>query len=118
MLCAPVAFLLLVSFLPETPQCLLRKGELAKAEKSLMFYRNIADESAKTGDFYAEFEEMKTAVAENSKSRICWDDFSKRLTGSQFNPSPLYVTIFVYDVRSQKHQRRSGACSLECSSWR
>ncbi|ETN57863.1 sugar transporter [Anopheles darlingi] len=76
MLCAPVAFLLLVSFLPETPQCLLRKGELAKAEKSLMFYRNIADESAKTGDFYAEFEEMKTAVAENSKTRLCWADFT------------------------------------------
>ncbi|XP_052864416.1 uncharacterized protein LOC128271025 [Anopheles cruzii] len=77
MLGGPVAFLILVSFLPETPQCLLRKGLLSQAEQSLMFYRNVPDENHKTADFYVEFEEMKTfALSASTQARLRWADFT------------------------------------------
>uniref|UniRef100_A0A182QMH1 Major facilitator superfamily (MFS) profile domain-containing protein n=1 Tax=Anopheles farauti TaxID=69004 RepID=A0A182QMH1_9DIPT len=77
MLVAPVAFLVLVSFLPETPYCLLRKGRLLEAEKSLMFYRNITDERQRTVEFTTEFDEMRNFIlAESMQSRICLKDFT------------------------------------------
>ncbi|XP_050077687.1 facilitated trehalose transporter Tret1-like isoform X2 [Anopheles maculipalpis] len=77
MLVAPAGFLILVSFLPETPYCLLRKGRLLEAEQSLMFYRNISDERHRTVEFTAEFEEMRSFIlTESTQSRICWADFT------------------------------------------
>uniref|UniRef100_A0A182STD7 Major facilitator superfamily (MFS) profile domain-containing protein n=1 Tax=Anopheles maculatus TaxID=74869 RepID=A0A182STD7_9DIPT len=77
MLVAPVAFLILVSFLPETPYCLLRKGRLLEAEQSLMFYRNIPDERHRTVEFTTEFDEMRSFIlTESTQSRICWADFT------------------------------------------
>uniref|UniRef100_A0AAG5DB31 Major facilitator superfamily (MFS) profile domain-containing protein n=1 Tax=Anopheles atroparvus TaxID=41427 RepID=A0AAG5DB31_ANOAO len=77
MLVAPVAFIVLVSFLPETPACLLRKGKLLEAERSLMYYRNISDERHKTPEFLVEFDELKTFVlSESSKARLRWADFT------------------------------------------
>ncbi|XP_052892091.1 uncharacterized protein LOC128300161 [Anopheles moucheti] len=77
MLAAPVAYIVLVSFLPETPYCLLRKGRLLEAEQSLMFYRNIPDERHRTVEFTTEFDEMRSFIlTECSQSRICWADFT------------------------------------------
>uniref|UniRef100_A0A182MN01 Major facilitator superfamily (MFS) profile domain-containing protein n=1 Tax=Anopheles culicifacies TaxID=139723 RepID=A0A182MN01_9DIPT len=76
MLVAPVGYIILVSFLPETPYCLLRKGRLLEAEQSLMFYRNIPDERHRTMEFTAEFDEMRSFIlTESTQSRICLADF-------------------------------------------
>uniref|UniRef100_A0A182W7L4 Major facilitator superfamily (MFS) profile domain-containing protein n=1 Tax=Anopheles minimus TaxID=112268 RepID=A0A182W7L4_9DIPT len=77
MLVAPVAYLILLCFLPETPYCLLRKGRLLEAEQSLMFYRNIPDEQHRTVEFTVEFDEMRSFIlTESTQSRICWADFT------------------------------------------
>lgn len=89
MLILPVAYLTLVSFLPETPYCLLRKGRVDQAEKSLMFYRNVTDDSdgagtgsgttgatRKTLAFQYEFEALKAFVlAERTRQGITLADF-------------------------------------------
>ncbi|XP_053692016.1 facilitated trehalose transporter Tret1-like [Sabethes cyaneus] len=76
MLCLPVAFLVLVSLLPETPYCLLRKGKIAEAEQSLMFYRNVPDAGHKTIAFEYEFESLKAfTAAESSKEGLTFADF-------------------------------------------
>uniref|UniRef100_A0A6E8VTV5 MFS domain-containing protein n=1 Tax=Anopheles coluzzii TaxID=1518534 RepID=A0A6E8VTV5_ANOCL len=77
MLVSPVAFIVLVSFLPETPYCLLKKGRLLEAERSLMFYRNISDQQYQTAEFTTEFDELKSFVhTQSTQSRICWADFT------------------------------------------
>ncbi|XP_039437012.1 facilitated trehalose transporter Tret1-like isoform X2 [Culex pipiens pallens] len=87
MLVLPVAYLALVSFLPETPYCLLRKGRVDQAEKSLMFYRNVTDDSdgagagttgatRKTLAFQYEFDALKAFVlAERTRQGITLADF-------------------------------------------
>lgn len=78
MLCLPVAFLAMVCLLPETPYCLLQKGKIVEAEKSLMFYRNIPDVTRKTLAFEYEFESLKSfAQSEANKEKLSLADFSK-----------------------------------------
>lgn len=78
MLCLPIAFLAMVCLLPETPYCLLRKGKVVEAEKSLMFYRNIPDVTRKTLAFEYEFESLKTfTLSEVNKEKLSLADFSE-----------------------------------------
>uniref|UniRef100_A0A182JVW4 Major facilitator superfamily (MFS) profile domain-containing protein n=1 Tax=Anopheles christyi TaxID=43041 RepID=A0A182JVW4_9DIPT len=91
MLVAPVGFIVLVSFLPETPYCLLRKGRQFEAERSLMFYRNIPDERQQTPEFTTEFDELKSFVhTQSTQSPICWADF----TTSEAKRG-LFIGVFV-----------------------
>ncbi|XP_039437016.1 facilitated trehalose transporter Tret1-like [Culex pipiens pallens] len=82
MICLPVAFAAFVSLLPDTPYCLLRKGRLDDAEKSLMFYRNVAPEDLASGApqglaFVEEFENWKVFVrAEDDKEKLSLADFA------------------------------------------
>ncbi|KXJ82001.1 hypothetical protein RP20_CCG016267 [Aedes albopictus] len=77
MLCLPVAFLAMVCLLPETPYCLLQKGKIVEAEKSLMFYRNIPDVTRKTLAFEYEFESLKSfAQSEANKEKLSLADFT------------------------------------------
>lgn len=85
MICLPVAFAAFVSLLPDTPYCLLRKGRLDDAEKSLMFYRNVAPEDLASGApkglaFVEEFENWKVFVrAEDDKEKLSLADFGNTL---------------------------------------
>uniref|UniRef100_A0A8D8B3U9 Facilitated trehalose transporter Tret1 n=1 Tax=Culex pipiens TaxID=7175 RepID=A0A8D8B3U9_CULPI len=85
MICLPVAFAAFVSLLPDTPYCLLRKGRLDDAEKSLMFYRNVAPEDLASGTpqglaFVEEFENWKVFVrAEDDKEKLSLADFGNVL---------------------------------------
>ncbi|XP_062551192.1 facilitated trehalose transporter Tret1-like [Armigeres subalbatus] len=91
MLCLPIAFLALVCLLPETPYCLLRKGKVVEAEKSLMFYRNIPDVTRKTLSFEYEFESLKTFIlTEANKDKLSVADFT---TPAAIRG--LFISIFV-----------------------
>ncbi|XP_055636849.1 facilitated trehalose transporter Tret1-like isoform X2 [Toxorhynchites rutilus septentrionalis] len=91
MLCLPIAFLVFVCLLPETPYCLLRKGRTDEAEHSLMFYRNITDATKKTIAFDCEFENMKSFTeAETHAEKLTLNDFKSR---AAFRA--LFISVFV-----------------------
>lgn len=105
MLCLPIAFFALVCLLPETPYCLLQKGKIVEAEKSLMFYRNIPDVTRKTLAFEYEFESMKaSALFTNSKEKLTLADFSKCALNLNVKHKLLHLTYYLSSYTSS-HQR-------------
>jgi hypothetical protein len=87
MLFFPIIFLIIVSFLPETPHCLLRAKLYAEAESSFKFYRNIRTESGGMLPVQKkEFELLKKMIESTDQalksSEITLGDFSKKLTVS------------------------------------
>jgi hypothetical protein len=83
MLFFPLFFLTIVSFLPETPQCLLKRHLNQEAEISFKFYRNINI----NGDCMlpaqkTEFDSLNKMIASTDQllksSDITIEDFSKK----------------------------------------
>jgi hypothetical protein len=84
MLFFPTIFLISVSFLPETPHCLLRAKRFQEAEISFKFYRNINTEDGHMHPAQKmEFELLKKMIESTDHalktSDITLGDFSKKL---------------------------------------
>lgn len=119
MICLPVAFAAFVSLLPDTPYCLLRKGRLDDAEKSLMFYRNVAAEDLASGApqglaFVEEFESWKVFVrAEDDKETLTWADFGNNLIDQDRSSFLKFMKNFgnfpsnSYSCRDSRHVYRN-----------
>ncbi|XP_065084155.1 facilitated trehalose transporter Tret1-like isoform X2 [Ochlerotatus camptorhynchus] len=75
MMSVPILFGILMCFIPETPQTLLRKRKVDEAERSLRFYKGMDNEAC---DLKREFEKLQNFVlnsrAENNK--LQFSDFT------------------------------------------
>ncbi|XP_055636851.1 facilitated trehalose transporter Tret1-2 homolog isoform X2 [Toxorhynchites rutilus septentrionalis] len=78
MMTLPIAFLIAMNFIPETPQSLLRQRKIEDARRSLMFYRGVKHHPDNTAEIKLEFEQMKTFIlaAKVDSHRISLKDFS------------------------------------------
>lgn len=72
-LALPILYVVVVCFFPETPQSLLRSGQLAEAEAAFNFYKGVdyekkprtsisVDESKTSTEGQSEFEDLKTII--------------------------------------------------------
>ncbi|XP_062551191.1 facilitated trehalose transporter Tret1-like [Armigeres subalbatus] len=66
MMTAPLLFGILMYFIPETPQSLLKKRKIKEAEKSLQFFKGFTVKTKNTAEFQRNFEELQNFVS-NSK---------------------------------------------------
>ncbi|XP_055595994.1 facilitated trehalose transporter Tret1-like [Uranotaenia lowii] len=78
MIILPVTFSVLLFFIPETPQSLLKQRRLPEAERSLMFYKGIAKQDIKFSNFEQEFEQLRSFVlgVKVEHQKLQFDDFS------------------------------------------
>jgi MFS family permease len=92
MLPTPLIFVFFMLFIPDTPYCLLQKEKMAKAEKSLMFYRGIKD--PQNGGFRKELEGLVKMVSEE----LTWRETNK-LSVSDFTEKKarrgLAISLFL-----------------------
>ena len=81
MLPCPLIFVACVTLLPETPLCLLRKGKVEEAEKSLMFYRDINDdyeEEEFKNEFNSIMKSYETQKLDQEVSHLSIGDFMEK----------------------------------------
>lgn len=69
MIAFPIIFLFMFAFMPDSPQHFLRSGKLAKAEKSLRFYRNCKSTDADDMRLQKELEKLK-AIADQKECSL------------------------------------------------
>lgn len=69
MIAFPIIFLFMFAFMPDSPQHFLRTGRLAKAEKSLRFYRNCKSTDADDMRLQKELEKLK-AIADQKECSL------------------------------------------------
>ncbi|XP_053692017.1 facilitated trehalose transporter Tret1-like [Sabethes cyaneus] len=84
----PILFVILMSFIPETPQTLLKRRNLMEAERSLMFYRGVGPAEKKSVEFVQEFEQLQNFIFE-SKCQ------SNELAFADFTTGPARKGIFI-----------------------
>ncbi|XP_055545657.1 facilitated trehalose transporter Tret1-like [Wyeomyia smithii] len=78
MMCIPVSFIILMSFIPETPQSLLKRRNLRGAERSLMFYRGVRPSEKLSAEFTREFEQLQHFILESKvkANKLTFSDFT------------------------------------------
>ncbi|EAT41203.1 AAEL007128-PA [Aedes aegypti] len=88
MMSAPILFGIIMCFIPETPQTLLRKRRVEEAAKSLKFFKGITTGTKDMTGFERDFEAMQNFVL-NSKSQ------NSKLQLSDFTSSQAKKGIFI-----------------------
>lgn len=76
----PIAFVITFSFFPESPSYLLQKNEVAKAEKSLKFYRSSSKSSQLNENEKLEMEKLMKNMEgnKNKKTSSIWKELSEK----------------------------------------
>ncbi|XP_058819309.1 facilitated trehalose transporter Tret1-like [Topomyia yanbarensis] len=78
MMCLPILFMILMSFIPETPQSLLKGQNFSEAEQSFMFYKGITTNEKQTEAFQREFEKLKSFILDSKvqANKLVVSDFT------------------------------------------
>lgn len=100
MLVFPISYLILVSFLPDTPPSLMSRNKADKAWDSLMFYRTCGKNKVVSEKFKAEFDLLKENLENKGSEKLEIKDFS------EFNFNYCRSFCFIYYLQWLSRQRK------------
>ncbi|XP_058446706.1 facilitated trehalose transporter Tret1-like isoform X2 [Malaya genurostris] len=86
--CIPVLFMISMSFIPETPQSLLKAQNISQAKQSFMFYNGIKRDEKQMAASQQEFEKLKAFILDSKEN-------TQKLVVSDFTTPTARKAIFI-----------------------